>query len=67
MIRFICDQCGRKGQFRKATLVGKYGPDIVMPDLLNKVADCSKHDPMRGGCGVHYDLTPAELDKAMGR
>jgi hypothetical protein len=40
MIRLICDKCGRKGQYRKATLVGKYGPDVVMPDLLRKIADC---------------------------
>ena len=62
MIRCICDQCGRKGQYRKATLVSKYGPDIVMPDLLRKVADCTKFDPHRGGCRVKYDLTQAELD-----
>jgi hypothetical protein len=62
MIRLICEQCGRKGQFRKATLVSKYGPDIVMPDLLRKVADCTKFDPHRGGCRVKYDLTQAELN-----
>jgi hypothetical protein len=65
MIRLICDKCGRKGQYRKATLVAKFGPDIVMPDLLHKVADCPHWNPMRGGCSVRYDLTQAELDEAM--
>jgi hypothetical protein len=36
MIRLTCDKCGRKGQLRKMTLVSKYGPDIVMPDLLSQ-------------------------------
>ena len=64
---FVCDKCGRKGQYRKATLVDKYGPDVAMPDLLHKVADCAHWQPTRGGCPVRYDLTQAELDKAMGR
>jgi hypothetical protein len=67
MIRIICDKCGRKGQYRKTTLLGKYGPDVVMPDLLRKVADCPHFTPMRGGCPVRYDLTPAELDYLMRR
>jgi len=66
MIRFICDKCGRKGQCRKARLVAKYGPDVTMPDLLHKVAACPHWQPMRGGCSVRYDLTQAELDRAMG-
>jgi hypothetical protein len=67
MIRLICDKRGRKGQYRKATLVAKFGPDIIMPDLLHKVADCPTWDPKRGGCSVHYDLTPAELEELMRR
>jgi hypothetical protein len=67
MIKFIFDKCGRRGQYRKATLVDKYGPDVLMPDLLRKVAGCSDHSTLRGGCPVRYDLTPAELDELMGR
>jgi hypothetical protein len=67
MIRLICDKCGRKGQYRKATLVSKFGPDVVMLDLLYKVADCPKWNPMRGGSSVRYDLTSAELDEAKRR
>ena len=59
MIKPICDKCSRKGQYRKATLVAKFGPDVVMPDLLHKVADCPRWNPMRGGCSVRYDLTQA--------
>jgi hypothetical protein len=48
---------GRMGQYRKGTFVSKFGPDIVLPDLLHKIADCPHHDPMRGGCLVHYDFS----------
>ena len=40
MIRLICDKCGRKGQYLKTTLLKRHGPDVVMPDLLRKIADC---------------------------
>ena len=65
MIRLICDKCGRKGQYRKGTLVTRYGPDVVMPDLLHLIAKCDKHDPMRGGCPVRYDLSEAERDRLL--
>jgi hypothetical protein len=67
MIRLICDKCGRKGQYRKATLVGKFGPDVLMPDLLRRIADCPQYDPLNGRCSVKYDLSKAELDHLMGR
>lgn len=67
MIRLICDTCGRKGQYHKATLLKRYGLDIQMPDLLRKIADCPNYDPLNGRCSVKYDLTKAELDHLMGR
>jgi hypothetical protein len=34
-----------------------YGPDVTMPDLLRKIADCPKNDPLRGGCQVRHDFS----------
>jgi len=45
MIQLISEKYCRKGQYRKATLIGKYGPDIVMPNLLRKIADCPRWQP----------------------
>ena len=56
MVRLDCSKCGRSGQYRKATLIGKYGADIPLPELLRRIAtDCPKvgvlgNDP----CGAHY-------------
>jgi hypothetical protein len=56
MVRLVCDQCGRRGQYRKQTLIEKFGPDIVGPDLLVKVADCPLHKALgEERCGVVYE------------
>jgi len=40
MVRFECPKCGRKGQYRKSTLIEKYGEEICLPHLLSVVANC---------------------------
>ena len=36
-------RCGRHVRYRKATLIEKYGSDIVLPDLLGLIAsDCEE-------------------------
>jgi len=37
MVRLKCAKCERSGQYRKATLIEKYGRDIPLPDLLHLV------------------------------
>ena len=31
MIRLVCDKCGRKGQYRRQTLIDRFDPDTGMP------------------------------------
>ena len=55
-VRLHCGKCDRQGQYRKATLIEKYGGDIALPDLLRLIAaDCPK-STARGNDlgGVHY-------------
>jgi len=33
MVRIPCGKCGRPGQYRKQTLIDRFGPDIRLPDL----------------------------------
>ena len=56
MVRLQCSKCGRSGQYRKTTLIEKYGRDIPLPDLLHKIAaDCPKMDRLGNDpCGVRY-------------
>jgi hypothetical protein len=55
-VRLVCDVCGRRGQYRKKTLVDRFGPDIVGPDLLAAVANCPRHRALREErCGIVYE------------
>jgi hypothetical protein len=44
MVRLSCAKCGRKGQYRKQTLVERYGADIRLPDLREEIAQCGQWD-----------------------
>ncbi len=54
MVRFMCKKCGRMGQYRKQHLINRYGPDITLPDLRVKIANCERQGKMHDACGVHY-------------
>jgi hypothetical protein len=55
-VRLTCETCGRRGQYRKQTLVDRYGPDIVGPELLVKIADCPRHKVLgEERCRVVYE------------
>jgi hypothetical protein len=67
VVRLVCNQCGRRGQYRKATLLTQYPADTAMPDLLREIANCDRFDSMRGGCGAHYDLAETDLARRNAR
>jgi hypothetical protein len=57
MVRRACTKCERRGQYRKATLVERYGADANMVDLrLELAADCPRviADKPVDRCGVIY-------------
>jgi hypothetical protein len=31
-VQIVCEKCDRQGQYRKATLIDKYGGDVALPD-----------------------------------
>ena len=40
-----CTKCDRRGRYRMATLIERYGADFAGPDLRDKLSvDCEKHD-----------------------
>ena len=51
-----CKECGRHGRYSKATLIEKYGDDVVLPDLLAAISgDCKKRSSLvPQACGVSY-------------
>src|SRR5262249_51783399 len=40
-----CPKCGRSGQYRKQTLIERFGPDIRLPDLREELAQCERRGP----------------------
>jgi hypothetical protein len=42
-----CDQCPRKGQYRKETLIARFGSDVLMPDgpKLESIAAIGEEQP----------------------
>jgi hypothetical protein len=61
MVRLACAKCERRGQYRKATLIERYGPDANMVDLrLVLASGCAKIaagkdvDGACSGCATNF-------------
>ena len=54
VVRLRCEKCGRAGQYQRAKLIERYGPDIRLPDLREEIAQCERARQMHDACGVHY-------------
>jgi hypothetical protein len=62
IVRLSCEKCGRSGQYRKQTLVERYGGDIRLPDLREEIAKCRRHGQTHDACKVRYvDLVATQL------
>jgi hypothetical protein len=48
MVGLVCKRCGRRRQYRKATLLDQYGPDIALPDLRALIAQCERQNHFTG-------------------
>jgi hypothetical protein len=70
-IRFACRKCSRSGQYRKASLIERYGPDEDMTNLRLKVAaGCPRRIENRilDLCRIYYpDLAGRPSAKAYRR
>ena len=54
MVRLACDHCPREGQYRKDTLLARFGDDLKMPDVRHLIAECPRKDAPGAACGVYY-------------
>jgi hypothetical protein len=60
MMRLACDLCPRRGQYRKDTLIVRFGGDVLMPDVRHLVARCPRKHASEAACGVYFaDSTDA--------
>ena len=56
-VHVVCDKCERRGLYSKDRLIVRYGAEIGLPDLLNRIAaDCPRVVNLLGNdlCGAHY-------------
>jgi hypothetical protein len=64
MVRLACDQRERKGQYRRDTLIERYGLDVTRPELRHLIAQCQWHGAPGKACGVYYaDLKPDRSER----
>jgi hypothetical protein len=53
------EKWARSGQYRKQTLIERYGADVRLPDLRQEIAQCERRGQMLDMCMVRYvELTP---------
>jgi hypothetical protein len=52
MVRLMCDHCPRRGQYRKDTVIARFGDDVLMPDVRHLIAQCQRKDAP--ACGFYY-------------
>jgi hypothetical protein len=64
MVRLRCDVCKRAGSYRLARLAAKYGAEVDLDDLLDRMTqDCPWRDDRKplwkSACGIKFtDLPP---------
>jgi hypothetical protein len=60
-ILVACSKCDWRAAFSRDELIGSYGADSAMPNLLNHLAapSCSRLGSHWDRCGVHY-VEPVE-------
>jgi hypothetical protein len=40
IVRIVCAKCARSGQYRRQTLIDRFGPDTGMPEVIAEIAQC---------------------------
>jgi hypothetical protein len=65
MVRLACDYCPRRGQYRKETLLARFGGEVLMPDVRHLIAQCPRKDApgRRAACTTRICGSPSSLLK----
>jgi hypothetical protein len=54
LVRFSCAKCNRAGQYHRAKLIDRYGPNMTMPDLRHHLAQCPRRTNWNDPCMVVF-------------
>jgi hypothetical protein len=52
--RLACGLCPSRGQYRKGTLIARFGSDVKMPDLRHLTAECRDGTLQAKIAGLNY-------------
>jgi hypothetical protein len=70
MVRLYCPQCHRFAQFKRTTLLKRFGSDKVMPSMLRDLKPCKIGNRLSGPqCQLGYwdRMTNAARAEAIGK
>jgi hypothetical protein len=68
MVRLYCSECHRFAQFKRATLLKRFGPDKVTPSMLRDMKPCDIGNSLSGPqCQLCYwdAMTPEARAEAV--
>jgi hypothetical protein len=54
LLDLACDLCPRRAQYLKATLISRFGGDVLLSDLRYKIAHCVCKHASAQACGMYY-------------
>jgi hypothetical protein len=54
LVRVSCTKCGRAGQYHTATLIERYGANMVLLELRHVLAQCPLRHTMNDPCMVIF-------------
>lgn len=60
-VALACRRCLRRGRYRLATLLGRFGPQMPLPEVLGRLAaPCGQGlDRYANPCGAYYEALAA--------
>lgn len=70
LVHIACQRCDRRGQYRRAALIARYGEKALLPDLLARLTrDCPMRSMTRNkACGAYFlDLIERQLTRPPAR
>jgi hypothetical protein len=55
-----------RGQYRKETLIARFGGDVLMPDVRHLIAECPRKNAPGVACRVYYTVGRLRESRASG-
>lgn len=43
MVTIRCESCGREGRYRRQSLIDRFGGDMELPEILDRLAGCERN------------------------